>query len=899
MAKILIHRSPSSRSRKWWFTALVIALAAPCLVDAEDKVEWPEPTQTSKPWTRWWWHGSAVDAENITRLLEEYQRAGLGGVEITCIYAVKDNAARNLPYRSEKWVEAIRHSVEEAKRLGMGVDLPPGSGWRMGGPTLPREFGNTELVIKQEAITGPSTFNLELDKMTPEAAIAVASDGAKVDLTGQIDGDQLAWEAPEGEWQVVVAGRRQNRERVKRPAPGGEGLDINPFWKESVMAFLDDFGSSMEQVPGIRSQFHDSFEYDGNWRPGFFDEFAKRRDYRLEEHLHELAGVGEPDRIARVKADYRETLSDLVLDDFITPWVEWSHAHGMLARNQSHGSPANWLDLYASCDIPETESFGRMVGGDADSLVLKFAASAANVAGRRLVSAESVTWLDEHFTVTLAQMKQMIDRQVLSGVNHVFYHGTVYSPDDAAWPGWLFYASTQVNPLNPWWRDLPVLNRYVTRCQSLLQASRPDNDVLLYWPIHDAWHSPDGLRMEVRVHNSGRWFDGHPIGEAAEFMHEHGFTFDYVSDRLLWRCRASESGVISAPGGEYSAVVVPDAEHLPLETLYKLIELADSGCEVILWKGVPESLPGLKGADNAPRWADQRRAFTNAVGKLKESASLGDDLQMLLAAAGVQGESWTADSPLAFERRQTEQGVLYFIVNQSDSGFEGSITPAAEGSHAVLMAPMSGDIGSAERLSDGSLRLQLEPHASVFLRLANTPAGTPAWKYREAAGEANALAGEWTVEFIAGGPESPDAYTSTGGPEPWTERGDESSDAFAGTARYTCHFDRPGDAETWLLDLGETHTSARVRLNGDPVADLIGPSYSCVVDTLRAQDNVLEVDVTGVAANRIRDLDRRGVEWQIFEDINFVNIDYRPFDASDWPVRPMGLQGPVTLTPLK
>jgi hypothetical protein len=59
------------------------------------------------------------------------------------------------------------------------------------------------------------------------------------------------------------------------------------------------------------------------------------------------------------------------------------------------------------------------------------------------------------------------------------------------------------------------------------------------------------------------------------------------------------------------------------------------------------------------------------------------------------------------------------------------------------------------------------------------------------------------------------------------------------------------------------------------------------------------VEVTNVAANRIRDLDRRGVAWRIFHDINFVDINYKPFDASDWPVREAGLLGPVTLQPLQ
>ena len=75
----------------------------------------------------------------------------------------------------------------------------------------------------------------------------------------------------------------------------------------------------------------------------------------------------------------------------------------------------------------------------------------------------------------------------VAGVNHVFYHGTCYSPDEASWPGWLFYASFEMNPRNSIWRDVPTLNAYVARCQSVLQSGRPDNDILLYWPIHDFW----------------------------------------------------------------------------------------------------------------------------------------------------------------------------------------------------------------------------------------------------------------------------------------------------------------------------------------------------------------------------------------------------------------------------
>jgi ABC-type glycerol-3-phosphate transport system substrate-binding protein len=43
---------------------------------------WPEIKKEHKPWTRWWWMGSAVDKENIALLLERYAEVGIGGVEI-------------------------------------------------------------------------------------------------------------------------------------------------------------------------------------------------------------------------------------------------------------------------------------------------------------------------------------------------------------------------------------------------------------------------------------------------------------------------------------------------------------------------------------------------------------------------------------------------------------------------------------------------------------------------------------------------------------------------------------------------------------------------------------------------------------------------------------------------
>ena len=81
------------------------------------------------------------------------------------------------------------------------------------------------------------------------------------------------------------------------------------------------------------------------------------------------------------------------------------------------------------------------------------------------------------------------------------------------------------------------------------------------------------------------------------------------------------------------------------------------------------------------------------------------------------------------------------------------------------------------------------------------------------------------------------------------------------------------------------------------------PFRVAVGEYLRPGKNVLEIEVTNLAANRVRDLDHRKVNWKYFYDANVVSVpgsgQRGVLDASNWPLRDSGLLGPVTLTPMK
>ena len=76
-------------------------------LEEENAFSWPALEQSCKPWTYWWWMGSAVDKESITALLEDFSQAGMGGVHIIPIYGAKGYEDDYLDYLSPEWMEML------------------------------------------------------------------------------------------------------------------------------------------------------------------------------------------------------------------------------------------------------------------------------------------------------------------------------------------------------------------------------------------------------------------------------------------------------------------------------------------------------------------------------------------------------------------------------------------------------------------------------------------------------------------------------------------------------------------------------------------------------------------------------------------------------------------------
>ena len=805
----------------------VIGILASISVEAQ---QWPTPNPEAKPGTRWWWMGSAVDRKNLEWNLAEYAKTGIGAVEITPLYGVQGNEKNELPFLSKPWMQALKDVEDIARPLGIEVDMNCGTGWPFGGPTVLLHEAACKAVFKEMPSEGGSpTFTVELGN---------------------------------------------TKQQVKRAAPGGEGWVIDHFDSTAVRHYLDRFDEAFASsgVAWPQTFFNDSYEvYGANWTPTLFDEFQKRRGYDLRAHLPELLGVKDDGN--SVLADYRETLSDLLYENFTQQWVNWAHSHGVLVRNQAHGSPANLLDLYAAVDIPEIEGFGLSEFGIkglrtdpgmtkknfSDVSMLKYAPSAAHVMGKPFTSSETFTWLTEHFRTSLSQMKPDLDLMFTCGVNHVFFHGTCYSPKDDPWPGWKFYASIDMSPTNSIWRDAPFMMKYIERCQSFLQLGEPDNDFLVYLPVRDMWHKriprKDGKRGNLGD-DLLMQFDIHAMDEKApEFIRSIltidslGYDCDYISDRQLAKVQVENGRLVTEGGTRYKGLIIPTGTTI-----------------------------------------DER--LSKELSRLSPYIMYGEDDKAM--AQFAISEEMKTQMKLRAIRRRNETGYHYFIANLTPEDVEREVALAVPFNNANWYDPMTGDI-SAAVIKDGKVLISLRSGESRILKTDDIAIAKDDF-VKNASPKTIQITTPWTLSFTEEAPAVGRTFRLDK-LQTWENLSEEAS-VTMGTGVYTTNFklSKKDAKRQWLIDLGDVRESARVYINGQ----FIGCAWAVPFildckDALKSGNNELSIEVTNLPANRIADLDRKEVGWRKMKEINVVDINYKKTTYAHWTPVPSGLNSEVKL----
>ena len=861
------------------------------------QLKWPAPQPEAKAGLRWWWPGSAVDQKNIQWLMRQYSDAGIGSVEITPIYGVQGNAANAINFLSPEWMTMLGTVESEGEKDNILVDMNTGTGWPFGGPLVPIEEAACKVlfvvdtIVVDQVTENPYTIDLSIkdEKEKPYAKlkhvmahpIQVQSyKGRCVEVTGNMKDGQLEMLRLPGTWLIIAQYESRTRQQVKRAAPGGAGYVIDHFDKNAVKHYLERFDQAFASsgVAYPHQFFNDSYEvYGANWTPTLLEEFKARRGYELEKHFPALLGIeldnNEKDK--DVLSDYRETLSDLLLENFSQQWTAWAHSHGATTRNQAHGSPASLIDVYASVDVPEIEGFGlsefnikglRKDPGFtrpnySDVSMLKYASSAAHITGKPLVSSETFTWLTEHFRTSLSQMKPDLDLMFTCGVNHAFFHGACYSPKEAKWPGWRFYASVDMSPNNSIWHDAPYLMQYIERCQSFLQMGKPDNDFLVLVPLRDMWAKRHGKGTGSLL----MAFDIHKMEEKApEFIRSIleidslGYDCDYISERIMMETTYKDGMLQTAAGTRYKGLIIPGTGRMT-DALRRHLETLES-----------QGVTIIHGIDAT---------------KMRQAA---------------QPEEMRERLGLRAIRRTNDDGHHYFIANLTPDDKEGWVRLAVDMKDAAWYNPLNGDILAA-KVRGNEVFLNLRSGESMILQTFNRPIttkpGTTLDKTPTPTDTIDLTRHPWQLSFRESAP-LVDKTFFLEHLQTWEKLYDDNVRITMGTGCYTTtvKLNKEQALKRWAIDLGDVRESARVYVNGEYAGCAWSVPFTLDLgNRLHEGKNDLRIEVTNLPANRIADMDRKGEKWRIMEEINVVDLNYQKTTYEGWEPMPSGLNSEVKL----
>ncbi|GAA1057262.1 hypothetical protein GCM10017608_07230 [Agromyces luteolus] len=543
------------------------------------------------------------------------------------------------------------------------------------------------------------------------------------------------------------------------------GVEIQAdFWDEHILT--DAVRANLARI-GRGAVFEDSLELGTaqKWTWDFLDEFEERRGYDPTLVLPALAGAGIQGTGApafefaeigeQVREDYRQTMSDLFVDEYVTPMQEWAAGHGLDFRVQPYGIPISSAAAAAAAGIAEGESlnFGspNALGAEQDYRVLS---GGAHLSGKDLVSTECCAVFQGGYRSSAAGpnvggqfgeggdgtqvggrysqgLLDSINKAYAGGVNQVVWHGYAYRDapkgvgtsgrDGGTWPGyqpWDIFGVISVNDVfgqrQASWADYAEINDSLARTQLVLRQGRATVDLGVYY---------EDLGL-IGSSVSDQQPRQHMLGTDSATS-SAGYTYEYVAPDLLEdpTLEADGDGGLFGDRSDFEAIVLNDQATIGLGSAERLLTLAEQGLRIFVVGDQPTATTGAE--PEADRLADVVAALLAepTVVEVADEASLPDALD----AAGIRPTATPehATSALGLVRREA-RGITYdFAYNRSGEEIVENLTLAGNG-RPFLLDTWTGAISPIAEYSAGdgivTVPVRIAPYDKVIVALSTTGA---------------------------------------------------------------------------------------------------------------------------------------------------------------------------------
>ena len=742
--------------------------------------------------------------------------------------------------------------------------------------------------------------------------------GQVLDISDQMDEKgQLAWQAPKGKWKIIRFGYTSTG-HTNYTGGGAKGLEVDKFNAEAVKFQFDQwFGEAIrtagpELAERVLKIFHiDSWEAGSqNWSPVFREEFQKRRGYDILPYLPVLAGVPleSAETSERVLYDMRQTISELIMDNFFKTLEEEAKKNGMefSSENVAPTMVSDGIEHFKYIDLPSGEFWLNSPTHDKPN-DMRDAISGGHIYGKQIIQAEAFTELRMDWDEYPGMLKALGDRNYALGINRFFYHVFVHNPWLDRKPGMtldgigLYFQRDQT-----WWKPGKAWVDYAQRTQYQLQKGKPVVDIAVFsgedlpsrsvLPERLVAFLP-GIFGEERVaEEEARWAnEGQPtrvipagvkhsanMADAEDWTDPlRGYHYDSFNKDALLNLAEVKDGKVVFPGGASYALLVfpgirkmnPNADYMSVEVAKKILNLVKAGATILVdekplgtleMHGDDQSLSVIvdeiwKGnrGDNSTGQIQSWKVGKGTVVKLPYAQRTFEALGLEPDVIAIN-DSGQRNQGFAFAHRKSHTEDIYFISNQLEEERELKLSFRISGKKPVFYDPVwdkEYPVKSWELMEGRTeLPVKLPANGSLFVIFREA---TEEKESKEGLNWSNyqqqqEIGGKWTVSFDPAyrGPRNPIQMESL---KSWTEHSNDSVKYYSGTAVYrnTFDWDVDLDREFWL-HLGKVANIASVKVNGkDCGVAWTFPYQVNISDALRAGKNELEIAVSNTWANRI------------------------------------------------
>ncbi|SOD99284.1 glycosyl hydrolase [Spirosoma fluviale] len=494
-------------------------------------------------------------------------------------------------YLSREYFDQLKKILAYSKERGRKVIFYDEVGYPSGiaNYTTPEKFNRKLLEKSEEVVAGPQVYRKQLP--TPGVLMAVVAMNSqsleRIDLTPQVTNNTLVWNAPAGNWKVMVftcvTAKRVGSELDYRA--GTDYMDpeaVNWFIDKVYEPHAREIGSYFGNTI-IQTFFDDVgiFDEERTWTPKFNEKFKQRFGLNPATYYPALwESIGPETDAARIALF--DTRAELLADGFPKLVTDWGKRNNIAVSGHCPGNydpqPVDMngdpFKFYRAQPIPMVDViFSYPTGRDGFKLV----SDGADFYDKPIVAAETFnTFSPAGKTIGYRRIMELYAR----GINRLMGSGL---PQTDALGGTKTFAE------------------WVGRHSMLLQGGRRVSDIALFYPIADleAFYQFDAPAYTKDM----RWGSFVPydndflaIGEMLLGEVHRDFTFlhpDFLlSDKITLKgpALALNNKVNSQT---YKALILPGQRVISLKALQKIKAYYDQGGVVVATSQLPTTAAEL------------------------------------------------------------------------------------------------------------------------------------------------------------------------------------------------------------------------------------------------------------------------------------------------------------------